>query len=81
MTEKKVECTIIKGVTPNTRIARVRAADGAYDEVVVSAKNLKGKRLLAWEIGRRDDAVLVELPRESVSGRWRMWVKASSVGG
>lgn len=77
----KVECKIIKGVTPNTRIARIQTADGGYDEVVVSSQNFKGKKLLAWEIGRRDNTVLVELPRESVSGRWRMWVKASSVGG
>ena len=29
----------------------------------------------------QSDRVLVELPRESASGRWRVWIPASEVAG
>jgi len=77
----KLNCKIVDGFTPNEKIARIQAADGEFDEVVVSRQNISGDKLVASEIGRHEDRVLVELPRESTSGRWRMWVKASSIGG
>ncbi|MFY9909397.1 MAG: hypothetical protein WCF22_15540 [Candidatus Sulfotelmatobacter sp.] len=78
----KLHCQIIAGFTPNEKIARIQGADGKFDEVVVSKQNIEGNKLLASEIGRdAKGKVLIELPRESTSGRWRMWVNASSVGG
>jgi hypothetical protein len=77
-----VKCEILDGFTPTEKIARILGADGKVDDVVVSVKSITSNHLLlAAEIGRRDDKVLVELPRESASGRWRMWVNASSIGG
>jgi hypothetical protein len=77
-----VKCeTVVDGFMPSEKIASIKGADGKVDEVVVSVQSITGNQLLlASEIGRRDNEVLVELPRESASGRWRMWVKASSVG-
>jgi hypothetical protein len=77
----KLDCKIIDGIMPNEKIARIQGADGRFDEVVVSKRNISGDKLLASEIGRQEGQVLVELPRESTSGRWRMWVKESSIGG
>lgn len=76
----KLNCTIIDGLIPAEKIARIEDADGRTEEVTVSTKNLSGNRLLASEIGRREGNVLLELPRESASGRWRIWVKESSIG-
>lgn len=78
----KLNCQIIAGFTPNEKIVRIQGADGRFDEVIVSRQNIKGDKLLASEIGRDDKGkVLIELPRESTSGRWRMWVNASAIGG
>lgn len=77
----KLNCKIISGFTPNEKIARIQDADGKTEEVIVSVQSITGNRLMASEIGRQGGRVLVELPRESASGRWRMWVKESSIGG
>ena len=75
----KVSGSIEEGLMPNERIVRVESAEGGFEEIPVSARNISGGRLLASEIGRHEGKVLVELPRESVAGRWRMWVKESAV--
>jgi hypothetical protein len=76
----KLNCTIIDGLMPAEKIARIESADGRLEEVSVSTKNISGDKLMASEIGRHEGRVLVELPRESASGRWRIWVKESAIG-
>lgn len=77
----KINCQVSDGLMPNEKIARIETADGKSEDVAVSAKNIEGNQLKAFEIGREGGNVLVELPRESASGRWRVWVKASAIGG
>jgi hypothetical protein len=72
--------TIEEGLIPTEKIVRVENADGDFEEVPVSDQSIQDGKLLTSFIGRREDRVLVELPRESASGRWRIWVKASAVG-
>lgn len=76
----KLTCSIVEGLMPTERIARVQAADGEVEEVSVSAGNISGDKLIASEIVRHEGRVLVELPHESASGRWRIWVNESAVG-
>jgi hypothetical protein len=76
----RLQGDIEDGLMPAEKIVRVENSDGGIEEIPVSSKSISGGRLLASEIGRQDDLVLVELPRESASGRWRIWVKASAVG-
>lgn len=76
----KVNCTFVDGLVPNEKIAQICGADGKLEEVEVSIQNVSGSTLMAYEVGRRQGEVLVELPRESTSGRWRMWVKDSLIG-
>jgi hypothetical protein len=77
----KLNGRIEDGLMPAEKIVRVEDADGDIQEVLVSASNIDaGKFLMASEIGRQGGRILVELPRESSSGRWRIWVKESSVG-
>lgn len=78
--DTKVKAKIVDGFMPSEKVARIETADGKIEDVAVSARNIRGDKLLASEIGRRDGEVLVELPRESASGRWRIWVKESSIG-
>ena len=76
----KLNCKVEKGLIPDERTVFIQRADGRIEEVTVSLSSLRGQKLEASEIGRKKKRVLVELPRESASGRWRVWVNASSVG-
>lgn len=76
-----IKCQVSDGLMPNEKVARIETADGTAEEVAVSAQNVHNNTLKAFEIGREGGRVLVELPRESASGRWRIWVKESAIGG
>jgi hypothetical protein len=76
----KINCSVSEGLMPDEKVARIETADGGSEEVAVSDQNIENNRLMAFEIGRSEGRVLVELPRESASGRWRIWVKESLVG-
>lgn len=76
----KLNCRIEKGLIPAEKTVLIRRVDGIQEEVTVSSTSLIGGKLEASEIGRTKRKVLVELPRESASGRWRIWVAKSSVG-
>ena len=77
-----ISCKVSDGLMPNEKVARIETADGKAEEVAVSAQNIQNDRLVAFEIGRDKEKgrVLVELPRESATGRWRVWVKESAIG-
>jgi hypothetical protein len=77
----KINCKVTDGLMPNEKVARIETADGKSEEVAVSAQNIQNNQLMAFEIGRTEGKVLVELPRESASGRWRIWVKEAAIGG
>jgi hypothetical protein len=76
MKTMKLNCKVINGLIPSEKVVRIQGADGRTEEIAVSTKSIKGNKFTVSEVGRRGDQVLVELPRESASGSWRMWVKA-----
>jgi hypothetical protein len=78
----KVSTTsVLDGLVPTEKVARIQMAGGGIEEVSVSEKDISpDNRLLASFIGKDGERVLVELPRESASGRWRIWVNANAVG-
>jgi hypothetical protein len=75
-----INCQIEDGLIPSEKVARLATADGGFEEVVVSAAQTTGSKLMAFEVGRTEGKVLVELPRESSSGRWRVWVREQDIG-
>ena len=71
----RVTCEVVDGLVPWEQTARIKSIGGMIEEVSVSRKQIiEGAAILASEIGRDGPNVLVELPRESASGRWRLWV-------
>src|ERR1700686_561286 len=77
----KLRGNVEDGLIPAEKIVRVKDADGATEEITVSTSSISDNRLIASVIGTQGDRMLIELPRESASGRWRMWVnKANAVG-
>ncbi len=71
-----IPCEVIDGLIPSEKIARITTAEGKVEEVAVDNQQIRGNTLVVAEVGRDENRVLVELPRESTSGRWRMWVNA-----
>lgn len=68
------------GPGPGEVVVEVETAEGATEEVVVHSKGLHGDTIeVGYPIHRLNDRLLVELPRETVSGAWRVWVPAASV--
>jgi len=77
----KVNCEeIVDGLMPTERIARIKSAEGHVEEVTLPSSLVVGNSIEAAFVGSQDDKVLVELPRESSSGRWRVWVDRKLLG-
>ena len=67
------------GLHPSELVATIRTADGKTEEVAVDRTLVEGGRMKAYAVGAERDRVLVELPRETSSGLWRVWMAKSSV--
>jgi len=70
----RVRCLVQEGLVSSEKIVRIRTSGGQQEEVAVSASQVRGSALEAPIIGRKGGRILIELPRESSSGRWRLWV-------
>ncbi|MER8412824.1 MULTISPECIES: hypothetical protein [unclassified Mesorhizobium] len=45
------------------------------ERLVVHHRSLSGDSLdIGWPVDREDSNLLVELPRETINGSWRVWV-------
>ena len=66
------------GLHPSEVVVSVKTTDGA-ERLVVDRRSLSESRSLeiGYPIDSRDDLLLVELPRETTTGSWRVWVHAS----
>lgn len=71
---------LTEGLGPAEVVVGVHTVEGKQEEVVISRKQAnKGGIDVGSPILNEPDRCLVELPRESVSGRWRIWVPRSEV--
>lgn len=70
--------TVAAGVGPSESIVTIPTNHG-LEEVVVYSGSIKNQALAVGRILSRDGNALVELPRESASGRWRVWVPKSAL--
>ena len=63
-----------KGLHPSEVVAAVRTADGV-ERLVVSRRSIQDSSIqVGWPLGEKDSLALVELPRETQTGAWRVWV-------
>ena len=60
-------------------VVTIATARGRTEDVIVHRSQVDERSLEVAYIGARDGLLLVELPRESLSGRWRVWVPKSAV--
>jgi hypothetical protein len=68
-----------EGLHPSEVVVTLRTADGKVEEVAVDRQLVEAKQLQAFPIGEEAGRVLVELPRETISGAWRVWMPKASV--
>ena len=63
-----------EGLHPNEAVVSVRSAEGK-EHLVVSRRSIRDRSIqVGWPLGERGELVLVELPRETQTGAWRVWV-------
>ena len=77
----RVRYTVLaEGPGPSEMTVGVLTTDGHQEEVVISNRNAQNG---SFEVGApllaEESRCLVELPRESMSGRWRIWVARSEL--
>ena len=75
----RVKAKIKKGAIQSERIAYIKTAEGEHAEVLLSAAQTGVNHIVAAEIGRDNNNVLIELPQETSSGYWRVWVNKSQI--
>jgi hypothetical protein len=76
----RLKCHILmRGPGPSETTVAISTADGK-EEVVVDAALIHDDGLeVSRVLEKTKDRALVELPRESASGRWRVWVLRSAL--
>lgn len=75
----QLRCIIKEGLMPRERLAEIVTADGPIEAVLVPLEQISNDTLTVSELGRHGSRVLVELPRETVSGRWSVWVHEDAI--
>jgi len=70
---------VSEGLHPSEVVVAVSTVDGA-ENVVVDRRSLKADTIeVGYPIRQHDDMYLVELPRETSSGSWRVWVHSDQI--
>jgi hypothetical protein len=75
-----VKCDILaNGPGPSEKVVEITTSDGT-EEVVLHSSSLDSEgRIEVGVLGRHEGRALIELPRESVTGRWRVWVPITAL--
>jgi hypothetical protein len=64
-----------EGLHPSEALISIETRDGP-EQVAVDAKSLRNGTLpIGWPVGRDRDFLLVELPRPTIRGARRVWVR------
>ncbi len=78
MMRVKVE-RVREGQHPSEVLVSIATADGSKEWVIVDQRSLRGDLLCGYPVGEDGDRLLVELPQETLSGSWRVWVNKNLV--
>src|SRR5271169_3963552 len=72
--------TVRPGQHPSEVVVAVTTADGDREELIVDQRSLQNDTLrIGYPVAGEENRLLVELPRETLRGRWRIWVKPESL--
>jgi hypothetical protein len=68
-----------RGLHPSQVVLSIDAEDGTHFFVVNKNSVVNSTVDVGHGVGRRGDLYLVELPSETDSGAWRLWVNRSEI--
>lgn len=68
-----------EGPIPSETVVTIPTVGGGTEDVVVHQSQADAEGVEVGFIGEKGDQLLVELPRETFSGRWRVWVPKSAL--
>ena len=71
-----------EGQHPSELVVALTTADGQREELVVDRRSMTGDTIdVGFPVGSEKNRLLVELPRETLRGLWRVWVGQDDVTG
>ena len=71
---------LAEGPGPGEVVVEVTTMTGATEQVVVHATGMEDDTIdVGYPLASIEERRLIELPRESVSGKWRLWVPQSAM--
>ena len=79
----RIRITVLgEGQHPSERMVAVTTADGTLENVMVDRRSIDNDTIdVGYPVASEDDRYLIERPRETTTGQWRVWVKQSDVLG
>lgn len=64
-----------EGQHPSESLVAIKTADGSVAEAIIYRQSIIDDTIdVGYPVGVDGDSYLVELPQETVDGRWRIWV-------
>jgi len=74
----RVRCSVLgHGPGPSESIVEIATTDGRVEVVVDDGYLQDGELMIRRVVERSKHRSLVELPQETTTGRWRVWVNNS----
>ncbi len=70
----KLQCRVETGLIPSESVVYIQTMDGDEEEVTLASSLVADDTVIVALIHKEKDHSLVELPRESTTGKWRIWV-------
>jgi hypothetical protein len=68
------------GQHPSEVIVAVTLPDGKQEELIVDQRSVEGEALrIGYPLRHHEGQYLIELPRETMRGSWRVWVPEREV--
>ena len=68
------------GQHPSEVVVGVRVSDGSVARLIVDRRSIDNNAIeVGFPVGSDKDRFLVELPRETSRGEWRVWLKQSDL--
>lgn len=64
---------------PSEVLLEIDACDHSHEVIVHRNSYRDGCVLIGYPVGQDGDKLLIELPRETMQGHWRLWVPSSIV--
>jgi hypothetical protein len=73
--------TVGDGQHPSEAVVSVNTADGKQEELIVDRRSLErgGWLRVGYPLRSQAGQFLIELPRETMRGSWRVWVREKEV--